>query len=168
MKDDKTILQERAKSIAGRNKTVGEADGSLISVVEFLLKPERYAIEEKYISEVLFLKDIAPIPGTPPFVMGVINLRGRIVTVVNLKSLFRLKEKGLTDLNKVIVIQNENMEFGIVSDVIVGSKTIDTGRLCEPPLTLHGDGAEFISGVTSDGLILLNTVALLSGKTIDI
>jgi len=167
MKEDITILQDRAQNLAGRKKTAGEADGSQISVVEFLLMPERYAIEEKYISEVFFLKDITPVPGTPPYVMGVINLRGRIVSVVNLKSLFRLKDRGLTDLNKVIVIQHGDMEFGIVSDAIAGSKTIDSGQLSEPPLSLQGQGADYISGVTSDGLILLNAMALLSGKAIN-
>ena len=166
MKDDKTILQERARSIAGRKDLEKGVVEKKIRVVEFLLMPERYAIEEKYISEVFFLKEITSIPGTPPFVMGVINLRGKIISVINLKSLFNLKDRGLTDLNKVIVIHNENMKFGIVSDAIIGSKSISVSSLSSPPLTLQNNGSEFISGVTSDGLILLNASILLSSNKI--
>ncbi len=166
MKEDKTILQERAQIIVGRKKQTVEGENQKISIVEFLLTPERYALDEKYISEVFFLKDITPIPGTPAFVMGVINLRGRIVSVINLKSLFNLKDRGLTELNKVIVIQNENMEFGIVSDAIMGSRTIDINQLSSPPLTLQNNGSEFITGITTDGLILLNAATLLTSKRI--
>ena len=164
--DEKTILQERAQSIVGRKKAENKENAETITVVEFLLMPERYAIEEKYISEVFFLKEITSIPGTPAFVMGVINLRGKIISVINLKSLFNLKDRGLTDLNKVIVIQNDSMKFGIVSDAIVGSKTITLSNLSPPPITLQSNGAEFILGVTSDGLILLNIIQILQSKQI--
>ena len=166
MKDEKAILDERAQRIIGKKDIEKVDNAEKISVVEFMLMPERYAIEEKYISEVFFLKEITSIPGTPAFVMGVINLRGKIISVINLKILFNLKERGLTDLNKVIVIQNDSMQFGIVSDAIVGSKTIAMSNLSPPPLTLGNNGAEFISGVTPDGLILLNASVLLSSNKI--
>ena len=164
--DEKTILQERAQSIVGRKDLQTEVDERKITVVEFLLMPERYALEEKCISEVFFLKEITSIPGVPPFVMGVINLRGKIISVINLKSLFNLKDRGLTDLNKVIVIHNNNMKFGIVSDAIIGRKSISLSNLSPPPLTLNNNGSEFISGVTTDGLILLNASILLSSSKI--
>ena len=166
MKDDKTILQERAQSIIGRKEIADEEREGSITVVEFLLVPERYAIDEKYISEVFFLKEITPIPGTPAFVMGVINLRGKILSVINLKSLFNLKDRGLTDLNKVIVIQNDNMQYGIVTDAIIGSRIIQKHNLIPPPITIANEGAEFISGVSQDGLIFLNADVLLSSKKI--
>jgi purine-binding chemotaxis protein CheW len=166
MKDEKLILLERAQQIAGRKDLANVDMVDATTVVEFMLMPEKYAIEEKYITEVFFLKEITAIPGTPAFVMGVINLRGKILSVVNLKSFFNLKDRGLSDLNKVIVIQNDNMKFGIVTDSIVGSKTISISSLSPPPLTLHNNGAEFISGVTSDGTILLNAIQLLTSKQI--
>ena len=165
MKDEKSVLFERAQQIAGRKDRVN-VDIDTLTVVEFMLMPEKYAIEEKYISEVFFLKDITAIPGAPAFVMGVINLRGKILSVINLKCFFNLKDRGLSDLNKVIVIQNDNMKFGIVSDAILGSKTIALSSLSPPPLTLLNNGAEFISGVTSDGTILLHALQLLTSKQI--
>ena len=64
------------------------------------------------------------------------------------------------------ILKNETMEFGIVADSIAGNRSIDTGLLSSPPLTVDHLGLEFISGVTPDGLILLNAVRLLSSKYI--
>ncbi|MFZ4399703.1 MAG: chemotaxis protein CheW [Bacteroidales bacterium] len=162
----KNILIERAKNIAGKKKNENQLSEETISVVEFLLSPERYAFEDKYVSEVLSLKEITIIPGTPAFVMGVINLRGRIISILNLKILFKLKERGLTELNKVIVLKNEKMEFGVVVDSISGNKKLLINSLNPQPITLDNIGKEYIAGVYQDGLILLNASNLLSSKQI--
>jgi purine-binding chemotaxis protein CheW len=166
MNSEQEILLERAKKIAGRRVETTEIAGETMSVVEFLLTPERYAFEGAFVSEVLSLKEITTIPGTPGFVMGVINLRGRIVSIINLKVLFNLKERGLTELNKVMIIKNENMEFGVVADAILGNTTLQKSTLSANPITLDNIGVEFITGITPDGLILLNATHLLSSKQI--
>ena len=166
MEQENIILKERARKIAGRKNNENQIIGEYISVVEFLLAPEIYAFEDKYVTEVLSLKEITTIPGTPAFVMGVINLRGRIISVINLKVLFKLKERGLTELNKVILLKNDIMEFGIVVDSIIGNKTISINSLSPVPLTLDNIGIEYITGVVPDGLILLNAENLLSSKQI--
>jgi purine-binding chemotaxis protein CheW len=166
MATDKDVLIERARRIAGRKDNEDQLTGETLSVVEFLLLPERYAFEGKYISEVLLLKEITSIPGTPPFVMGVINLRGKVVSIINLKSLFNLKEWGLTQLNKVLILKDDTMEFGIVADEISENKSIFLNTLSPPPVTLDNIGVEYISGITPDGLILLSARNLLSSKQI--
>lgn len=166
MNKEHNILSERARKIAGKKGPENQSGEETISVVEFLLTPERYAFEEKYVSEVLFLRDITSVPGTPLFVMGVINLRGRILSIINFKRLFNLKERGLTELNKVIVLRNDNMEFGVIADSITGNKSILLNTLSKPQLTFENNGAGYISGVTPDGLILLNAMSLLSSKQI--
>ena len=166
MDSEKEILIERAKKIAGRKNRDTNVAVEQISVVEFLLTPERYAFAESYVSEVLSLKEITTIPGTPDFVMGVINLRGRVVSIINLKTLFNLKERGLTELNKVMILKNETMEFGVVADAILGNTIIDLSTLSAPPINLDNAGVEYITGVTSEGLILLNAESLLTSKQI--
>ncbi len=166
MNTEKEILLARAQQTAFRKSGENKEKTATTTVVEFLLAPEKYAIEEKYVSEVLLLKDITSIPGTAAFVMGVINLRGRIVSIINLKILFNLKERGLTELNKVIILKNECMEFGIVTDSITGNKILVNDTLSPPPLNLDSTGFEYITGVTPEGLILLNAAQLLSSKQI--
>lgn len=167
MKDDQMILQERAKKIAGRKTEMTTNKESLL-VVEFLLIPEKYCIASSFITEVLPLKEITPIPGAPDFVVGVINARGKIISIVNLKVFFNLKETGITELNKIIVIKHNQMEFGIAADAITGTREIDVNSLSATPVTIQGIGAEYIKGITPDGLILLSGEHILTSKAITV
>ena len=165
MKDDQAILRERAKKIAGHHAETSHGGESLL-VVEFMLLPEKYCIASSYISEVLPLKDITPIPGAPAFVMGIMNIRGKIISIINLKSFFNLREKGISELNKIIVIKQNQMEFGLVTDAITGTREIDQQGLSAPPATIHGIGSEYIKGLTPEGLILLDIATILSSKSL--
>jgi purine-binding chemotaxis protein CheW len=158
------VLRKRAELLAGRKAGMDGSPSETLLIVEFILVPERYAVAASFVSEVLPLTEITPIPGAPAFVMGVINLRGKIVSVLNLKSRFNLKEKGLTDFNKVIILRNEQMEFGIVADSIAGTRSMQTDNLSEPPLTLSPVAMELVSGVSPDGVILLNTSRMLNSN----
>jgi purine-binding chemotaxis protein CheW len=166
VKTEQQILLERARSVAGRKTDQSKIQGDFLSVVEFLLAPERYAIAASFVQEVLPLREVTSIPGTQPFVMGVISLRGKIVSVINLKVLFRLKERGLTEMNKVIILENPGMRFGIVADAIIGNKLISLDSVSAPPLNLSTAAGEFVKGVSADGLILLDAEILLSGSKI--
>jgi len=159
--NEQKTLYERARVVAFKKKATPVGDDS-VEVVEFILHPEHYAIEGKYLREVLSINEITTIPGTPDFVMGVINFRGTILSIVNLKVIFGLTEKGLTELNKVIILCNDTMEFGIVADGLVGNKRIVSNTLSDAPLTLNGIGADFVSGITDEGLIVLDANRMLN------
>ena len=91
--EQERILQERAKNLA-REGPADQGARKQLDVVEFLLAYERYAIESHWVREVHPLKEITPLPGTPAFVLGIINVRGRIVSVVDLKAFFDLPVRG--------------------------------------------------------------------------
>lgn len=158
--NEQHILQLRARELAMKETTATET-GSFVEAICFVLQPEKYAIESSYVQEVLSLKDITPIPGTPGFVMGVINFRGMIVSVVNLKMVFGIMEQGLTEMNKVILIKHEAMMFGLVADEIAGIMPIFKADLSAPPITLDPAGAGLVEGITTDGIILLNARQLI-------
>lgn len=166
MNQDIQILKERARITA--REAESKASGNSLMLVEFLLFPETYAIEAAFVKEVLTLKDITPIPGTPDFVMGVINFRGEIISVVNLKNLFGLKEKGLTEMNKVLLLRNGQMAFGLVADAIIGSQQIQQDELSEPPLTLSKTTAGFVTGTMGNGTIVLSAEHLLSSEQLTV
>jgi hypothetical protein len=93
------ILRARARSLAiGSAKRVTPQSLSL-EVVEFVLGPEHYGIESSHIREIHPLSEFTPLPCTPAFVLGLVNVRGQILSIINIKKLFDLPEKGLTDLN---------------------------------------------------------------------
>ena len=78
-----------------------------------------------------------------------VNVRGQILSVLDLKKFFNLPEKGLGDLNKIIIIRNEMMEFGILADVIIGTRRIPLEAIQPPPPAVTGIGAEYLKGVTA-------------------
>ena len=161
----KQLLKARARKLArddAKEKTAGES----IEVVEFLLAYETYGIESSYVREICPLKELTPVPCTLPFVLGIINVRGQIISVIDMKIFFDLPEHGLTDLNKVIIVHDEKMEFGILADSILGVRKIRREEIQPPLPTLTGVGAEYLTGVTKEPLVILDMAKILSSKTL--
>lgn len=159
------ILKERATTLAREPEDQTAATESL-EIVEFLLASEKYGIESSYVHEVYPLKELTALPCTPAFVLGIVNLRGRIFSVVDIKKFFGLPERGLTDLNKVIVLRSESMEFGILADVILGVRSILLGEMQPSLPTLTGIRAEYLRGVTKEQVVVLDGEKILSDRKI--
>src|SRR3972149_3375343 len=159
------ILKSRAKILAVESEKKAKAE-EFIQVVEFLLAYEKYAVASEYVREIYPLKEFTPIPCTPPFVLGIINVRGQILSVIDIKKFFDLPEKGLTDLSKVIILCSETMEFGILADVILGVRNISMSELQTSLPTLTGIREEYLKGVTNDRTVILDAEKLLSDKSI--
>ena len=87
------ILKARTVALA-QELVENAAEGEQIEIVEFLLADERYAIESAYIGEVYPLKDLTPLPCAPSFVLGIINMRGKILSIIDLRIFF---EMGCSD-----------------------------------------------------------------------
>lgn len=164
MEERKKILKNRAIKLAKETKE--DNDTTYVEVLEFVLACEKYGIELSHVHEVHSLRDLIPLPGTPAFVAGIINLRGQIFSVINLKKFFQLPEKGITDIHKAILVQSEDMEFGILADDVIGVKTISTLDIQPSLPTLKGIHEEYLKGITKDGLILLDAKKILSDKKI--
>jgi len=159
----RTVLRSRAKKLSQEieSKETGE---EYFEVLEFLLAQETYAIETPFVREVYPMIELTPLPCTPDFVLGLINVRGQILTVMDMKKFFDLPEKGITNLNKVIVVRKDAMELGILADEIIGIKSIFGDDIKPPPATITGIGAEYLKGVTEDRLIVLDADKVLSDK----
>lgn len=159
----KKILKERARALAGEIQDQAAA-GASIEITEFLLAYERYGVESSYVREVYPMKELTPLPCTPPFVLGIINVRGEILSVTDIKKFFGLPEKGLPDLNKVIILHSDRMTFGILADAILGVRRVLLSEL-EPTLpTLTGIREEYLKGVTKERLVILDGAKLLSDE----
>ena len=159
------ILIARAQALA-RQPEKEEAATERIEIIEFLLANERYGIELSYIGEVYPLKDLTRIPCTPPFVLGVMNVRGKILSVIDMRKFFELSDKGLPDLNKVIIIRNDTMEFGILADAILGVRILSLTHLLPSLPTLTEIRSDYLKGVTEDRLVVLDGGKILSDRGI--
>lgn len=162
--EKRKILKERAAALA--REAAGEEAAEDVELVEFGLAGERWGVESSYVREVYALKDFTPLPCTPAFVFGLINVRGRIVSVVDIRKFFDMPEKGICESNSVLILRNDRMEFGILADSVLGVRRIASG-LIQPSLpTLTGIRSEFLAGVTGDRLVVLDAGRLLSAKNI--
>lgn len=163
--DARSVLKARAHDLAREPAPAADPRG-LIEIVEFELAGERYGIELACVREVCVLQELTPVPCAPPFVLGIINLRGEIHTVIDLKKFFDLPDAGLTELNKVLILDSEEMRVGILADVIGGVRTLALDTL-EPGLpTLTGLRASYLRGVTGGRLIVLDAARILASEAI--
>jgi len=160
-KEAKALLKARAKSLAELRHS-DDQEGERIDILEFLLSGETYAIETSFIAETFPLVDFTPLFCTPPFVMGIINVRGRIVSIVDMRRFFDLPIVGLSNLNRVIVVHDGKMEFGILADSIIGMRSLALQDLQASLPTLTGIREEFLTGVTADRLVLLDMGKILA------
>jgi purine-binding chemotaxis protein CheW len=154
------ILKVRARALAV--ETVNRFEKEFIRILEFRIANENYALELSYIIEVCPLQDLTALPGTPSYVSGIINVHGRIYSVIDLKKFFELPDKGLSNLNKVIIVQHDGMDFGILADAVTGVKTVSPATLQPLLPTLTGIRLEYLKGIAADQLIVLDAVKLLT------
>ncbi len=91
--DNREILRARARVLARPPQSIPAAETSL-EVVEFRLAQECYALETRFVNVVYPLKDLTPLPCTQPFVLGIVNVRGRITPVIDVKKFFDLQIWG--------------------------------------------------------------------------
>lgn len=159
--DPQQVLRNRARALA---RSVERADDAqaFLPVLEFRLGGERYAIETRYVVEVLPLQMLTPLPCTPPFIAGLVNVRGRIVTVLDLKKLFGLPESGLTDSHRVIHVEGHGIDLGLLADTGVALQRIGLAALHPPPPIAAGRRADYLRGVTGDPVMVLDMGRILA------
>jgi purine-binding chemotaxis protein CheW len=157
-------LKERAQALARPPETARAQ--AMLELLEFKLANERYAVETRYVREVHPLRDLTPLPGTPAFVRGIVNLRGRIVPVFDLKKFFSLPEQGLTDLHRIIVVRGRDLELGLLADVVVSVRLVAADTLTPALPTLSAIGAEYLKGVSDERLVVLDLERILADPRI--
>lgn len=158
--DARQILRSRAQALARPPERAEVAESSL-ELLEFRLARESYALETRHVREVYPLKNLTPLPCTPPFVLGIVNVRGRITPVIDIKKFFDLPDKGLTYLHRVILVGSDDLELGLMADVIVGVRTVPLDALQASLPTLTGIRADYLKGVTAERLVVLDLDRIL-------
>lgn len=159
--DQRKVLIARAQALAS-NATTDETSDAGVELVEFHLAYERHAIESQYVREVYPLEHLTPVPCTPAHVLGVVNLRGEIVSVIDIRVFFDLPRQGLPDLNKLIVLASEHMSFGILVDAVAGTHKIRAADIQPALPAMTGIRESYLKGLTADRMAILDGAKLLS------
>lgn len=159
----RAILEERAKILA-RVPVPPLIAAEVLVVATFRLGDEAYAIETRHVRRVVPLEGCTPIPGSPDFLVGIINLRGEVLAVISLGMLFGVVERPRTESAKVIVLGDQRDEFGILADATEEVTALRIDALLEPPGSLDGAGRHYIRGVTEHARIVLDGAVLLEDE----
>lgn len=154
------VLSERARRLSAPEP--GIIDTDTVELLRFRLAYKEYALEMRYVQEVILTGEITPVPGVPPYITGICAARGRIISLVDLRALFTLPETGLTDLNRVIVISDGRMTFGLLADDISGIGMVPFDRIVPADPGQTPVPATYFKGTVGDTFVVLDAAAILS------
>lgn len=125
-----------------------------IQFISFKLKEEEFAVKIERVKEILKMVNITPIPKAPPYLMGLMNLRGTIIPILDLKRRLKLygedEELTLTDDTRILVIQFSGTLTGIVVDQVMEVQGISESSISPPPQITKGIDKFFLTGIIKD------------------
>jgi purine-binding chemotaxis protein CheW len=158
-----SILRRRARELA-RPIAVGQTLSVQAECICFRLGAETYAVASEYAREVHPLRGLVPLPGVPPFVRGLINLRSQIHPVVDLLRLWGQGEEG--DGRHVLLVECNGIYFGLLASEIVGVRPLATASLRPLESASAKLNSQHVKGVAPD-FILLDLPGLLPDVTVN-
>ncbi|MBE7213896.1 chemotaxis protein CheW [Shewanella benthica] len=142
-------------------------DDEVLQWVTFRLDNETYGINVMQVQEVLRYTEIAPVPGAPHYVLGIINLRGNVVTVIDTRSRFGLAASDVDDSTRIVIIEAEKQVIGILVDSVAEVVYLRGSEIDSAPNVGTEESAKFIQGVSNrenELLILVDLDKLLSDE----
>jgi len=148
-------------------KKITEQEGKYLA---FILNNETYGIEILRVREIIGLMDVTTVPQTPEYMKGVINLRGKVIPVIDLRLKFSMQEKEHTDETCVIVVEVNNTSIGIIVDSVSEVLEITRGEIEESPHFGQDIDTSYIMGlgkVKEKIVILLDIEEILSSEELD-
>lgn len=146
------------------------SEGNLVNevkVIVFQLKDEEYGVEVDQVRSIERMQHITRVPRTPDFVKGVINLRGVVTPIIELRKRFGIEEIETTDSTRIIIVAVGNMEVGLIVDAANDVVDIPNNVIEPPPEVVGGVEADYLRGVAKMEkrlLILLNLDKALNSK----
>jgi purine-binding chemotaxis protein CheW len=145
--------------------TASDPNDEVLQWVTYRLDEETYGINVMQVQEVLRYTEIAPVPGAPDYVLGIINLRGNVVTVIDTRSRFGLPSAQTTDNSRIVIIESEEQVVGILVDSVAEVVYLRSSEIDSAPNVGTEESTKFIQGVSNQKgelLILVDLNKLLS------
>ena len=147
------------------NALVEAVEDPVVQWVTFRLDGETYGINVMQVQEVLRMTEIAPVPGAPDYVIGIINLRGNVVTVIETRKRFGLMPAEADDSTRIVIIESDNNIVGILVDSVAEVVNLRDSQIETAPNVGNDESSKYIQGVFSreeDILILVDLNKFLS------
>ena len=150
------------------NPVVTEGD---MRFVAFRLGEETFCVDVLRIQEVIRETEITPVPGAPGFVLGIINLRGNVVTIVDGRKRFDLQATETDDNSRILILESETETTGLLVDSVSEIVNINSDDIDPAPDTGKAASSEFVYGVTSRNgklFIIVDTPRLLDACRVEL
>jgi purine-binding chemotaxis protein CheW len=131
----------------------------------FRLGNEDYGIEIRYVTEIVGMQKITEVPDMPIFVKGVVNLRGQVIPVIDMRLRFNMQSRDYDERTCIVVVSISGSQVGLVVDTVNEVRNIDDEQISPPPRTAGADSARYIQGMGKAGeavIILLEGQKLLN------
>lgn len=140
----------------------------VLQLVTFTLEKQEYAVNILNVQEINRITEITRVPNAPAFVEGVINLRGKVIPVINLRKKFGLHGKDSDDASRVIIMDIQGVTYGLVVDSVSEVLRIPSDVVEPPPPMASSTGSIFIKGIAKleNRLIILIDIDRLMGEII--
>ena len=146
-------MNDKASSLKG-------SEDPILQWVTFKLDNETYGINVMRVQEVLRYTEIAPVPGAPSYVLGIINLRGNVVTVIDTRQRFGLNSTEVNDNTRIVIIEADKQGVGILVDSVAEVVYLRQSEIETAPNVGNEESAKFIQGVCNKNNELLILVEL--------
>lgn len=161
------ILSDRAQALA---KPLEEArtPTEVLELLVFSLAGERYGIEAARVLEVVHLRGLTPMPCTPSFVLGVVNHRGRVIPVLDVRRLLDLPGEGVAEGWRMVAVEVGGMTFGIVAEAVIEISRVGVEEVEPSAARLTTGRQAFVRGVTKEMVALLEVEALARDSRITV
>jgi purine-binding chemotaxis protein CheW len=143
------------------------SDDPMLQWVTFRLDGETYGINVMQVQEVLRYTEIAAVPGAPSYVLGIINLRGNVVTVLDTRDRFGLSAAEITEQTRIVIIEAGKYVIGILVDAVAEVVYLRQSEIETAPNVGNAESAKFIQGVCHKNnqlLILVELAKLLTDE----
>ncbi|MHA7878396.1 MAG: chemotaxis protein CheW [Saccharospirillum sp.] len=148
-------------------QTAKTGDDPVLQWVTFRLGNESYGINVMQVREVLRYSEIAPVPGAPSYVIGIINLRGNVVTVIDTRERFGLEPSEVTDNTRIVILESDDQVVGIMVDAVAEVVYLRASEIETAPNVGNAESARYIQGVChkdDELLILIEIERLLTER----
>lgn len=163
-KSPEEILRQRAKELASPPPLEkADTSSSTLQVVTFKIGDELYALESRFVQEVIPAREITQIPGTPEFILGIINLRGVIYSIIDLPRFMGLTVHS-SSFDSILLLKFKDMEFGLATEGIQDVTHIVESSLSNQLCGLFPEQQKYLKSITSDSIIILDGEKLLTDK----
>mgnify|MGYP000317225881 CR=1 FL=1 len=137
------------------SQTYIEESDPVLQWVTYQLADETYGINVMQVQEVLRMTEVSPVPGAPNYVLGIINLRGNVVTVIDTRTRFGLMTQEHDEYTRIIIVEVSGNAIGMLVDSVAEVVYLHQSEIDTAPNVNNDDGSQFIQGVCSREELLL-------------